>query len=126
MVGSFICSELFLILIDQRLFIMSGCGQVMKEVLEPTLKSSLPCTERKEKQRKFKSGMQRTILSRDNWTSLRYCVCGLFILYNIRHYRYPFVLLIGIHTVDLPITLPAVPCLACYTRKIVTSLLISS
>ena len=36
MVGSFICSELFLILIDQRLFIMSGCGQVMKEVLEPT------------------------------------------------------------------------------------------
>ena len=105
---------------------MSGCGQVMKEVLEPTLKSSLPCTERKEKQRKFKSGMQRTILSRDNWTSLRYYVCGLFILYNIRHYRYPFVLLIGIHTVDLPITLPAVPCLACYTRKIVTSLLISS
>ena len=79
---------------------MSGCGQVMKEVLEPTPKSSLPCTERKEKQRKFKSGMQ--------------------------HYRYPFVLLIGIHTVDLPITLPAVPCLACYTRKIVTSLLISS
>ena len=76
MVGSFICSELFLILIDQRLFIMSGCGQVMKEVLEPTLKSSLPCTERKEKQRKFKSGMQRTILSRDNWTSLRYYVCG--------------------------------------------------
>ena len=56
---------------------MSGCGQVMKEVLEPTLKSSLPCTERKEKQRKFKSGMQL-----DNWTSLRYYVCGLFILYN--------------------------------------------
>ena len=82
MVDSFICSELFLIFVDQRLFIMSGCGRVMKEVLEPTLKSSLPCTERKEKQRKFKSGMQRTILNGGNWTSLRYYVCGLFILYN--------------------------------------------
>ena len=51
---------------------MSGCGRVTREGLEPTLKSSLPYMERKEKQRKFKLGTQQIILNRDNWTSLRW------------------------------------------------------
>ena len=51
---------------------MFGCGRAMRGGLEPTLKSSLPYMERKEKQRKFKLGTQQTILNRDNWTSLRY------------------------------------------------------
>ena len=78
--------------------------------------------------RKSKSGMQRTILSRGNWTSLRYYVCGLFILYNTSlllsictSHWYPY----GRSSNN--ITCCTMLCLLkLLTRKIVTSLLKSS
>ena len=65
---------------------MSGCGRVTREGLEPTLKSSLPYMERKEKQRKFKLGTQQTILNRDNWTSLRYSKVKIVIFMKEKTY----------------------------------------